>query len=325
MSPNTHAKDDVGRFTNPFAHPMRRKHVAVAAKLKVGGVWMERRRGSIVDGTSRFLSTLAILLGIGGGFFLYQENQTLKEQVGLLQTNTGQQEASTFYEDAREFKDEWNDRLITSLNKFKEQTDDVVRRENEERSKRTEELNTIVDQLRRDRVGLEQTAKSVSDLQTFVYAPKLQLARTSGRFGAVDPNFVMINNEGLAPADVVSVAFHPQPNGHFKTSVEELRAATARMSDKQAVVIEFSKANNRSAEKGGGLHSHYERAYQQGEKTFPGNRTVPLSVMIYNSEHVGNNGGWGWEGTMEIVYANGRSLFVPSVRAVFVPEATDTI
>lgn len=274
---------------------------------------MERRRGPVVDGMSRILSTLAILLGIGGGLFLYQENQTLKEEVAKLQGTDYAGVASKVQADAAKFNLEWGNQLQGSLDAFGTQAANEIKR-----IQQSEELKEIVSQLERDRMDLQQAEdglRALQDLQAFVYAPKLRVARTSGMFAGIDPNFVKINNEGLIPAEIAAVSFHPQQNGQFKTTEDEVRAATDRLTDNQSVVIEFTNDHNRSEKREQGLHRHYERAYQEGEKQFPGNKTVPLSVLIYNSDHRG----WGWKGAMEIVYANGRSLFVPGVRAVFVP------
>ena len=284
---------------------------------------MERRRGPVVDGTGRFLATLAIMFGLGGGLFLYQENQTLKEQiVALQQADASPVDLQSLREEAKDFNARWGTQLEGAVGEAKRRVDEVVRLAVEERDKRDGEIKRIVGQLSKDRVDVARSNELLAELRSFVYAPNLRPVETRMRVGSgVDKNFALVKNEGLIPAEIQSVAFFPRPNGQFQTTAAETSATAARMTDGESLVIRFTKDDNRSDSKDQGLHLSYHRAFGKSEKVIQGDETVPVAILIHNHDHRG----WGWEGELEISYGNGERVLVPSVRAVFVADANASV
>ena len=62
---------------------------------------MERRRGPVVDGISRFLSSFAVLAGVSGGYLLYNENQQIRQQLASVeQGSDGESEYDTSPDDS---------------------------------------------------------------------------------------------------------------------------------------------------------------------------------------------------------------------------------
>lgn len=281
---------------------------------------MERRRGPIVDGVSRLLSTLAIVIGLGGSFFLYNENQTLKDQIEQLNGTADGSTASTLFEDAKEFNERWDAQLKKGLADYDAKVNAAIDRSDSDRAARNTDYQTVVDQLYKDRIDLEETSERMKEIQSFVFAPKLSLAENRMMLGdGGNANYVVIANEGRAPAEIQTVTFKPRRNGQFETTSAETKAAADQISNADSVVIQFSKEHNQATKLG--HHRNYQRTFLTSDNFVPGGGQVDLSVRIENSDHVG----WGWEGAMEIEYSNGRSLVIPSIRAVFVPSRVDTI
>lgn len=86
--------------------------------------------------------------------------------------------------------------------------------------------------------------------------------------------------------------------------------------DENAVVVEFSPHDNQA--KTVGRHDDYFRDYLEPENVVMPGETVMVSVEIQNSEHMN----WGWQGELELKYADGKSLVIPNINARFVPTAS---
>ena len=119
---------------------------------------------------------------------------------------------------------------------------------------------------------------------------------------------VFVNNEGLMAAAIRSVEFLPRRDGQFRTTPDDNKVANESVDDGETFVIQFTRDDNQSQSQGKELHKNYLREYDiTRAPVVPGQQTVPVAVLIRNKEHVG----WGWEGALEISYANGKSLLVP--------------
>ena len=279
---------------------------------------MERRRGPIVDGVSRLLSILAIVLGIGTSLFLYKENQILRDQVAKLDSST---DADTIVADAKKFNEAWNSQLNEALVAFNNEAQSALDQASTDLKAANDNFKAATDQLGVDGEAIQKTVANVRDLQSFVYAPKLRLAQTTLRIqNGGDRNFAMVNNEGRVAAGIQSVSFMPKPDGQFRASVSETQAMIDRADDGQSLLLQFTNNDNQSKAKDDGYHLKYERAFEAGNApAIPGQSTVPVAIMILNHEHRG----WGWEGALEVTYADGKSLVIPSIRALFISDQSD--
>ena len=273
---------------------------------------MERRR-SMVDGLSRALSVLTIVLGGGLLLFLFQENKTLRQEVTELKKNVT--DTSDLINLAKDFETEWD-----SFNKFKTDVDGTISDAEEGLESLRRVFLNATDQLSKDRMELAKSNEALANLQAVV-AAKLQVAEKRMKVGPGDGgSSIYVNNEGLAAAEIRSVEFFPNRNGQFRTTSADNKAAVDCLTDGKTFVIEFSKNDNQSASKNKELHGNYLRTYAEVDTPkIPGQQTVPVAILIQNSEHIG----WGWEGSLEVTYADGQSLQVPSVRAIFSPDTSD--
>lgn len=281
---------------------------------------MERRRGPIVDGVSRLLSILTILFGVGMSLFLYQENQTLKKQVANLGSGANPE---TIYADAEKFNKEWDGRLNVALNDFNTEARGAIDQASSDLKTANDNFITATEQILQDGDAMRRTVASVQDLQSFVYAPKLQLAQTNLKIQqGGDRNFAMVNNVGRVAAEIQSVSFLPKRDGQFRATAAETKALIERVNDGRSLVFQFTKKDNQSESKDEGYHLTYQQAFEPGSApAIPGQATVPVAIMILNHEHRQ----WGWEGALEVTYADGKSLIIPSIRAVFVSDQSDVI
>lgn len=278
---------------------------------------MERQRGAMMDGVSRGLCLLTIVLGGGFLLFLYQQNQQLIKQVAMLKEDlTAVQgksaDTTELYELAQKFDGDWE-----NLNSFKSRVGQTMETAQTNLDALQREFAQATERLDSDRAELTTLNQGLAALQSSVYA-KLQLAEKRMRVGAGDQsNVVYVNNEGLMPAEIRSVEFFPRRDGQFRTTPEHNKAANECLADGKTFVVEFHREDNQSESENKQLHKNYVREFDiTSRPAIPGQQTIPVAVLIRNQDHIG----WGWEGALEISYANGESLRVPSVRAVFISD-----
>lgn len=285
---------------------------------------MERGRGPLVDGVSRFLSTIAILAGLGGlggSYFLYQENQSLKQDVAQLK------DASVSQTDVEAFNEDWGSKLSTalgdfnqSLDAFKKDANEALKKDDVAREARDRVFNQVVAQLKVDRVAVEeivsrQVGQKFTEFQALASAPRLRVAETRMRPSSEgDAQYVPIVNEGDSAAEIRSAIFKPKLNGQFR-----LKGPMKMDENSNRLVIEFSPHDNKAQTQG--RHDDYVRTYLVPDKSITSNQTVNLTVEIQNSDHVN----WGWQGALELEYGDGETLLVPNISAVFVASDPDSI
>lgn len=265
-----------------------------------------------MDGVSRFLSILALVVSLGGLFYLYEDNKLLKEQLAAVQTtaDTG--------ESAESFNERWNEQLTAALAEFKQQANSALQKADEARQARNQEVETLIAQLRTDRVDLANISQRVDALFVQAANPRLSLARTVMKpISAGEAGYVVIRNDSLADAEISSVVFRPAPGGQFKTA--SLVVPDEGDADQDRLVVEFDPRDNSTRTPG--RHREYTRQYFAEELLIPRQQATELTVQIKNSTHQG----WGWEGELELTYGDGETLTIPQIRAVFVPGETDEI
>lgn len=269
---------------------------------------MESRRGPIVDGMSRFMSTLGLLAGLGGlggCYYLYQENQTLKSDL-----STQIQEAGISVDAVKEFNQKWEDNLNTALKDFETKANKKLELDDTARLARTRIFEQVVDQLKADRLDVQEIVDR--RIQEIRPVPRLLVAENRMRTDGTRVYRVPVRNAGTASALIETATFRPRVNGEFqlkeKLAMEE--------PDENAVVVEFSPHDNQA--KTVGRHDDYFRDYLEPENVVMPGETVMVSVEIQNSEHMN----WGWQGELELKYADGKSLVIPNINARFVPTAS---
>lgn len=271
---------------------------------------MESRRGPIVDGMSRFLSTLGLLAGLGGlggCYYLYQENQTLKNDL-----STQIKEAGISVDAVKEFNQKWENNLNTALTDFETRANKNLEIDDSAREARKRIFDTVVGQLRVDRLNVEEIVDR--RIQEIAPAPRLLVAENRMKTDGERIYRVPVRNIGTATALIETATFRPLVNGEFRLR-EKL---TMEEADENAVVVEFSPHDNKA--KTVGRHDDYVRDYLEPEDVIGPGQTVMVSVEIQNSEHMN----WGWQGELELKYADGESLVIPNINARFVPTASDS-
>lgn len=267
---------------------------------------MEQRRGSTVDVISRLLGVLAICLGLGGSYFFYQENVQLKSQIAEL---TGSESAVDF-ESAKKFNEEWDQQLRAALDDFKSQGNEAIQMVSDANQEHSRKFQVELAELEADRLDLQQLDTRVQSIQGIVMAPRLRTAEARlSPTGSGDAAYRLIANDGASDAKILTARFRTMRGGQFPVeSPISMQPAADRL------LIDFSPAHNTSKDLT--RHRDYERTYLDQALIVPEGERVAIEVVIQNDRHVG----WGWTGELELEYDNGRTLVVPDVRAVFVPE-----
>lgn len=270
---------------------------------------MEQRRGSTVDVISRFLGVLAICLGLGGSYFFYQENVQLKSQIAEL---SGSAESVDF-EAAKTFNAEWDKQLRAALEDFRRQGNETIQMVSDANQEHTRKFQVELAELEADRLDLQQLDDRVHSIQSIVLAPRLRTAEARlSPTGTGDATYRVIANDGAADARILTARFRTLQGGQFP--VEE---PISMKSVADRLMIDFSPVHNTS--KDVTRHRDYERTFLDEPLIVPQGDRVAIDVVIQNDRHVG----WGWTGELELEYDNGRTLVVPDVRAVFVPEGNN--
>ena len=258
---------------------------------------MSSRHIPTADGVSRFLSMIAILAAIGSAVFLHNENQKLKADLAKLQGS----DPDAFVSHASQ----WDKDLTGALDEFKVRADKHLKEFDQARIARNDIANQV------DMQTL--TLADVEDLinERLPSPPNLRVAQTALKplDGSSAP--MMIANDGGIVAEIIAARFVPTLNSQFETDLPQAPGA-------DQVVIRFSKGHNNPTK--ANHHRLYERRYLLPEQAVNPNRTAKVSVEIANNKHVE----WGMKGQLELEYQDGRTLTIPSVEAVFVPEKVKT-
>ena len=277
---------------------------------------MERKRAAMIDNVSRFLSVLAFLAGVGGlgsSYFLYQENLSLRDELTKRIDAAGISD-----DDVKKFNTEWEGKLSTALGDFndalagfKDDANSALDKDDKARDARGRIFNEVVDQLRKDRVDVEEiVSRRLAEV-----APAPQLLLAESRMKSEDGvSRIPVTNIGNGAAKIESAVFRPRVDGQFRLD-RQLESEF----DINRLVIEFSPNDNKA--KTVGRHDDYQRNYLVPTKAILPNQTVAVSIEIKNSEHVN----WGWHGDLELKYADGETLSIPNIDAVFVPDDEDAL
>ena len=270
---------------------------------------MERRKGPVVDGVSRFLGLLAIVAGLGGGFVLYQENQQIKSQLAELQGST------TNYEEAKSFNEKWDKQLTGAMDDFKTRANAALELDAEANLKRQEAFTSEMAELLADRMKLDAMQQRVAQVENIITAPRLLVAenRLRPRTDGSSVQSVVIANEGESDAIIRAARFRTRVGGQF-----ELEKPLTMEPNPEALAIEFLPTDNDAQTLG--RHRDYQHTFLAVQPLIQRFQSTPLQVTIRDSRHVG----WGWEGQLELEYQDGRILVVPGVRALFVASESDS-
>jgi len=253
----------------------------------------------VSDGVSRILSLIAILAAIGSAVFLYQDNQKLKADLASLKGSDLTSQAN-----------EWDKTLTTALDEFKVRSETYLNDFDKARVAR----NQLVDQADSQLLTLADVEAVVKKhiVAKPILPPNLRLTQTVIKpVDGVDSAPVMIANDGGVLAEIVAARFLPTPNSQFKSDLPP-------EPDADQVVIRFSSVHNKPTK--ANHHRLYERQYLAPEQVVAPDDTVRVSVEIAIDKHVD----WGMKGQLELEYQDGRTLRIPAVEAIFVPEKVET-
>lgn len=272
---------------------------------------MATRSVSVTDSISRFVGMGALILSLGGGFYLYQDNQQLKTEVAKLSDVPNNPEGF------QQFVKSWDEKLTNTLGEFEKQADGAVKEFDAAREARNRIFQAATEQtsgLSRSEVE-ELIKQQLAQLSLPEPAPELRVATSVMRPSSeATPPMPSIRNVGNVAAEIRAARFKPRKGSEFV--VEGLPKAA----DDEHVVIEFGPEHNQGATIEG-AHRFYERSYILPEQVVPKNKTVQVTIEIRaNNRHLD----WGMTGDLELEYQDGRTVLISNARAVFVPDPEAT-
>lgn len=273
---------------------------------------MESQNFSSTDGIGRLLSLGALVVSLGGGFLLYQDNQQLRAK--LSETATSPADG---YE---EFAEGWDTKLVGALSEFDKRANDSIQKFDSVREARNRLASAANQGQGVAGDGLSQAdvealiEKAMGTLKVATPEPELQVATlVMSPTSDGSPPLPAIRNVGSVDAEIKAVRFKPKKGSEF---VVEKRPQVS----KGDVIIEFSPENNLNP-KTIGAHRFYQRDYILPEQVVPANTTVPVLIEIRaNNRHLD----WGMKGDLELEYQDGRSVRISEAQAIFVPDPEET-
>ena len=271
-----------------------------------------------MDGFSRVLGTFAVLISLAGGYYFHSENTKLKQELTAVKEKPPAESsppAEMDYEAAKVFNEHWDAQLKAALADFNGRVEKALDEEETARGNRDAAIELALEQLKKDHLDLATMKQRLDQFDNLALAPNLSLAETRMRpVSAGEPGYIVVANTGGADAEITSALFKPRADGQFKLSAESVPREDAA----DQFVIEFSPLDNTA--KTEGRHSDYQRSYLDAARKIGRGDSVKLYVEIQNAQHQG----WGWEGDLELSYADGKKLTVPGIRAVFVGQREST-
>ena len=294
-----------------------------------------------MDGVSRLLSVVGILIAAGGSAFLYQENRSLQQQVkgltgdgatrsterdtGIPNNKLGLEDQgaegtggadtpNNNPEDASAFNDRWNAQLVSALEEFKQRAQDRIETFDRVTSLRESELQDKISEVAVDESRItELVEQKYEALERAAARPRLQLARTlmkptDGR----EANLITIRNQGWDDGTIMSITLHPTSFYVRKTSL------WVQSESQEYTVLRLDETHNTATEP----ETHHDYVRQlDGEVVVPGKGSLRLLIEIENPRHLDH----GLEGDLELLYNDGQSLTIPGVRAQFVAGESDSV
>lgn len=260
---------------------------------------MSSRHIPVSDGVSRFLSMFALVAAIGSAVFLYQENQKLRADLETLKSS----------DKFVQYANEWDKSLTGALEEFKTRANKSLDGLEAERIARKD----VFDPANASMLTRADVEDIVSQhiVAKPMLTPNLRIQQTAMKplDGSAAP--VMIANDGGIHAEIVAARFVPALQSQFKTDLPAVPHA-------DQIVVRFSPSHNNPTK--ANHHRMYERRYLVPEQAIAPDSTAKVSVEIANNKHVD----WGMKGKLELEYQDGRTLTIPSVEAIFVPEKVET-
>ena len=277
---------------------------------------MASQNVSVTDGISRFLGVGALVVAIGSGFYLYQQNQQLRSDLANVSTAPDNPEAY------QEFVKDWDVKLTHALTEFNKQADTATKEFDAAREARNRIFKAATEQGDTQETGglteskVEDLIKSqIAELRLPAPEPELRTATTVLRpsdDGAL-PN-PSIRNVGDVDAEIAAARFRPRKGSEFVVK------SLPKTDEQDQVVIEFGPDHNVGATIEG-AHRFYERTYILPQQVVGQKRTVKVMIEIRaNNRHLD----WAMMGDLELEYQDGRTVLVPNACAVFVPDPEET-
>ena len=240
---------------------------------------MQSRNSFVVDGIGRILGLGALVLAIGGGLYLYQQNQQLSAELTKLSA------ASSGSEAFETFAADWDQKLTSALVEFNKRANESK----EEFDAAREARNRIFNEAEAQRTdGLSETqvkgliADQIALLQIPSPAAELKVARTVMKpIGDAKPPLPAVRNVGNEDAEIVAARFKPTKGSEF------VNKADSRTSSDERVVIEYAPDHNQDATIKG-AHRFYERTYPLPLVVVRKDTMMEVSIEIRaNNRHLG--------------------------------------
>ena len=282
---------------------------------------MASQNVSVSDSISRILGVGALLVAIGGGFYLYQENQQLRSDLANVSTAPDDPEAY------QKFVQAWDGKLTHALTEFNKQADTATKEFDAAREARDRIFQAAMEQEGAEKEGTEEVGRlsqtevedlikdQIAALRLPAPEPELRTATTVLRpseDGALP--IPSIRNVGDVDAEIVAARFRPRKGSEFVVKSMPLA------DEENQVVIQFGPDHNVGATIEG-AHRFYERTYVLPQQVVAQKQTVKVTIEIRaNNRHLD----WAMMGDLELEYQDGRTVLIPNACAVFVPDPEET-